>query len=294
MSQARGCVKAHPGTVHPSTSARKVGLELQAGLADRMLHEVGNEPGALPLLEDALDVLWQRRDERTLTQTTYDELGGVVGALQRRADTIVGKLANEDLAIAQRLLVNLVAVADDSTLDTRLRVALADLQNTFSMAPSAGFERVLKDMVSARLLVQDGDGQMSRVEVAHEALIRKWPQLRTWLDEDRAGLLIQRRVRQAAHQWTAQNYDESLLYRGSQLAQASEWRKSWESRLGDLEHRFLVASDAQRVRLENQEAERQRRELEAEKRLAEEKRQKEKLQLAAAQALARRTRIAAI
>lgn len=223
--------------------ARKVGLNLEPGLVDRMLEEVGNEPGALPLLEDVLDVLWLHREERMLTQARYNELGGVVGALQRRADAIVDKLSKDDLSIAQRLLVNLVAVADDTTLDTRLRVALADLEQSFSMAPAAGFERVLKEMVSARLLVQDGDEQSSRVEVAHEALIRKWPRLRAWLDEDRARLLIQRRVRQAAQQWAAQNHDESLLYRGGQLAQATEWRKRMESRLGQMEWRFLAASE---------------------------------------------------
>ena len=274
--------------------ARKVGLELQAGLADRMLQEVGNEPGALPLLEDALDVLWQRRAKRLLTQATYDKLGGVIGALQRRADAIVSRLAKEDLLIAQRLLLNLVAVADDTTLDTRLRVALADLQHAFSASPAAGFERVLKEMVSARLLVQDGNEQMAQVEVAHEALIRRWPMLRAWLDEDRAGLLMQRRVKQAAQQWASQARDESLLYRGSQLAHATEWRKTWASRLGDLEQQFLDASDALRVRQEAEQAERQRRAREAEERLAEEKRQKEQQKLEAAQVLARRTRLAAV
>lgn len=144
--------------------------------------------------------------QRSLTQTSYDALGGVVGALQRRADAIVSNLPTEDLGIAPRLLVNLVAVADATTLDTRLRVALADLQHSFSAASTAGFERVLKEMVSARLLVQDGDEQSAQVEVAHEALIRRWPQLRSWVDEDRVGLLMQRRVKQAAQQWALHNH----------------------------------------------------------------------------------------
>ena len=122
-------------------------------------------------------------------------------------------------------------------------------------AAAPGFERVLKELVSARLLVQDGVGQASTVEVAHESLIRKWPRLRAWLDEDRAGLLVQRRVKQAAQQWALQNRDESLLYRGTQLAQAGEWRKTWEARLGDLDRSFLDASEALRVTVAKQYAE---------------------------------------
>ena len=227
----------HDAIVEPT---RKVGLELQAGLGERMLHEVDHEPGALPLLEDALDVLWQRRDGNTLTQAAYEALGGVVGALQQRADAILDALSPADQLLVQRLLVNLVAVADDTTLDTRLSVPLADLRQTVALADTSDFERVLGNLVEARLLVQDDNQQTPTVEVAHEALIRKWPRLRAWLDEDREGPLTQRRVQQAAKQWAAQNRDESLLYRGAQLERAGAWRL----RLGDLEHSFLDASQA--------------------------------------------------
>ncbi len=227
--------------------ARKVGLDLQDGLIDRMVHEVGGEPGALPLLEDALDVLWQKRSGRLLTQAAYDSLGGVVGALQLRADAILDRLGSADQALAQRLLISLVAVADDTALDTRLRVPVLTLRSDVAASDTAGFERVLRDLVDARLLVQGDDKHAPTVEVAHEALIRKWPRLRAWLDEDRAGLIVQRRVRQAAEQWAQQGRDESLLYRGVQLAQATEWRKARESHLGELERSFLDHSEAQRL-----------------------------------------------
>ncbi len=228
--------------------AHKVGLTLEPGLADRMLSDVGGEPGALPLLEDTLDVLWLGREGHTLTQVAYNNLGGVIGALQRRADSLVDKLNKADAAVAQRLLVSLVAVADDTAQDTRLRVSLGELQQACGISDSDAFPRVLKQLVEARLLVQDGDAQTAQVEVAHEALIRQWPKLRGWLDEDRAGLIIQRRVKQAARQWEQQKYDESLLYHGGQLVHATDWRKTWETRLGDLERRFLDASESLQLR----------------------------------------------
>ncbi|MBL9008082.1 MAG: CHAT domain-containing protein [Myxococcales bacterium] len=233
--------------------ARKAGLELQAGLADRIVQAVGAEPGALPLLEDVLDVLWQKRRDRTLTQSAYDSLGGVVGALQNRADAIVNELPPTDRALVQRLLTSLVAVADDTTLDSRQRVAVAELRQSVAAADASGFDRVLKALVDARLLVVDDNKQSPTVEVAHEALIRKWPTLRAWIDEDRAGLLVQRRVKQAAQLWDTQRRDDSLLFRGAQLAQATEWRKTRESRLGDVDRSFLDASEALK-RKQDQEA----------------------------------------
>lgn len=274
--------------------ARKVGLTLQAGLVDRMLYEVDNEPGALPMLEDALDVLWQHRDGSMLTQAVYEDLDGVIGALQRRADAVVEKLGKNELPIVQRMLVNLVAVAENTALDTRLRVPLTELQHAFTPAESAGFDLALREMVTARLLVQDGEEELAQVEVAHEALIRKWPKLRAWLDENRAGLLLQRRVKQAAQQWEVHQFDESLLYRGGQLLQASEWRKGWALQIGELEQRFLNASEAHQQQLKEKEAAQQRRQREVEARLAEEQRQKAQQKLEAAQALAKRTRLAAI
>lgn len=228
--------------------ARKTGLELQAGLVDRIVQDVGAEPGALPLLEDALDALWQQRHDRMLTQSAYEALGGVVGSLQKRADVMVDRFAQSDRDLAQRLLISLVAVADDTALDSRLRVSVSELRQSLAARDAEGFDRVLSALVDARLLVQGDDGQSPTVEVAHEALIRKWPRLRGWLAENRAGLLQKQRIGQAAQQWSAQQYDESLLYRGTQLAQASEWRKTWTAQLGERERRFLEASEARQAR----------------------------------------------
>lgn len=282
--------------------ARQAGLVLEAGLADRLLEDVGGEPGALPLLEDALEVLWQHRDGGRLTQAAYNQLGGesgdskydkgdkksgVVGALRKRADDILAKLSPKDLELGQRLLVSLVAVADDTALDTRLRVSLDELKSTctFSSDESDGFDRVLRQLVAARLLVQDDDEAHPRVEVAHEALIRNWPQLRAWLDEDRASLLAQRRILLDAQQWEEKQRDESRLYRGTALAQARQWQRTWESRRrrpSELTQRFLQCGEA----LEAQALHKQR---EAEESLAAERQQK----VEAAQRLTQRTRIAA-
>ena len=66
--------------------ARRVGLALEAGLAETILADVAAEPGALPLLEHALLELWERRRGELLTLEGYRDAGGVQGALAQRAD----------------------------------------------------------------------------------------------------------------------------------------------------------------------------------------------------------------
>lgn len=244
--------------------ARRVGIVLEPGLTERMISEVGQEPGALPLLQDALDVLWQRRTGSVLTQTSYDAIGGVVGALQLRADSLIEQLARQGHEhLTRYLFVSLVAVAEDTALDTRLRVRLSDLYVEPGTQEQANRDAVLAALVSARLLTQDSHDAVPTVEVAHEALIRKWPTLRRWLDEDRAGLAQRRRVTESAKQWEREQYDVSLLYRGTQLAIAEEWRKTWNPRIGERERRFLDAATALRSQEAQQRAEIERREKEA-------------------------------
>jgi Novel STAND NTPase 1 len=90
------------------------------------------------------------------------------------------------------------------------------------------------------------------LDVSHEALIRGWPRLRRWLDEDRAGLRLQRRITDAAEEWQRSNRDNDLLYRGARLIQAQEWRARHESELNPLEREFLDASIVLKQRVEQE------------------------------------------
>src|SRR5262249_42569572 len=105
--------------------AAQVGLQLEAGLADRMLADVGQEPGALPLLEDTLDLVWQRSQGNTLTQAAYEEVGGVSGALRMRADALVASLSPEQQHITRRLMVRLVSIGTEVAVSTRHRVLIS-------------------------------------------------------------------------------------------------------------------------------------------------------------------------
>jgi hypothetical protein len=91
------------------------------------------------------------------------------------------------------------------------------------------------------------------LDVSHEALIRGWPRLRGWLDEDRAGLRLQRRTTETAEEWQRSNRDDDLLFRGARLLQAQEWRSRHEAELNPLEREFLDASILLKQRVDEQE-----------------------------------------
>lgn len=83
------------------------------------------------------------------------------------------------------------------------------------------------------------------VEVAHEALIRGWPRLRAWIDEDREGQRLHRRITADTGEWQRSG-DSGLLYRGVRLAQALAWLKDHSDVVNAAERDFLSAADQQR------------------------------------------------
>jgi WD40 repeat protein len=260
--------------------AALVGLRLEPGLGEIIMNDVAQEPGALPLLSHALLETWERRRGYTLTLAGYAESGGVAGAIAQTADTVLGQLSAEEQAIARGIFLRLTEFGEEGTQDTRRRVAPAELVRTPGEAPAV--EAVLKTLADARLITTGGGPVLSMpsseakgvseatVEVAHEALIREWPTLRDWLEEDREGLRVHRHLTEAAAEWARLERDPGELYRGARLAMAGEWAEAHRDETNPLEREFLAASlELARRREAEREAQRQR-ELEAERQRAEE------------------------
>ncbi len=215
--------------------AAATGLRLDPGLSDLILRDVGDEPGGLPLLSHALLETWKRRDGRTLTAAGYMAAGGVRGAIAQTAETVYGSLAAGDQAIARNLFVRLTELGE-GTEDTRRRVAFTEVVPAGAVGEAV--RGVITRLADARLLTTSADS----VEVAHEALIREWPRLREWLDDDREGLRLMRHLTESAHSWQRLGRDEGELYRGTRLAAAVEWAERTTPELNPFEREFLEAS----------------------------------------------------
>jgi WD40 repeat protein/DNA-binding SARP family transcriptional activator len=242
--------------------AKHGGWQLQPGLVDLMLRDVGDEPGALPLLSHALLETWQRRSGRTLTLKGYADSGGVHGAIAFTAETIYQQLSIEEQSLARHIFLELTELGE-GTEDTRRRVKVNELITQPDHADEV--HAVLDTLAVARLITLGEE----TVEVAHEALIREWSRLHDWLDEDREGLQLHRHLSEAAHDWELLEHDPGALYRGARLAQANEWAANNPAILNALERAFLAASqELEQHETREREAQRQR-ELEAALKLAE-------------------------
>jgi WD40 repeat protein/class 3 adenylate cyclase len=219
--------------------AQVAGLRLEPGLVELMLRDLAREPGSLPLLSHALLETWRRRSSRTLTLAGYEESGGVRGAIAHTAETVWNaQLTPEQRTVARRVFLRLTELGE-GTEDTRRRVARAEL---VSGADAPVADDVLAALADARL-VTVGEGT---VEVAHEALIREWPRLRGWLDDDRDALRIHRHLTRAAAGWDSVGRDVGELYRGPRLAAVRDWLAGDEDPgLNELEAEFVAASTAQ-------------------------------------------------
>ena len=220
--------------------AEVVGLRYEKGLVNGILEDLGHEPGMLPLLQHTLLELWQQRRGGWLTVDTYQAIGGVKGALTQRAEATYHALTPAQQVAARRVLLRLT-VPGEGTEDTRRRARLAELLP--AEGETTDVETAIRKMVDARLLTTNQDEQGQEViDVSHEALIRGWPRLQAWIEEDHAALRIHRRLTEAAQEWEEQGRNRSFLYRGARLATATEWARERAARLNPLEQRFLQAS----------------------------------------------------
>ncbi len=215
--------------------ARIASLKLEPGFVDVVLRDVAGEPGALPLLSHALRATWERRDGRTLTVEGYHETGGVTSALARTADDVVEGLSDEERATLRQVLLRMTGLSE-GTEDTRRRVDIDELVP--EGASAAAVHGLLEKLADARLVTLDAE----TAEVAHEVLIRAWPTLRTWLDEDREGLRLHRRLSDASRLWDAGGHEEADLYRGTRLDATNEYAQHNPGTLNTTERAFLDAS----------------------------------------------------
>jgi len=209
--------------------AQRASLQVQGDLAEALIADVEGEPGALPLLSTSLLELWQRRDGRVLRMSTYDQTGGVHGAIARLADGAYERLDPERRQIARRVLLRL-ADTDQADAVVRARVPLVEFGDEA--------RPVLDELTDERLLTVSA----GEVEVAHEALLREWPRFRGWLEEDVQGRHLHQQLRAAAREWDAVGRDPGALYRGARLAATLDWSADHEANLNAAEVAFLRES----------------------------------------------------
>ncbi|MEM6404942.1 MAG: pentapeptide repeat-containing protein, partial [Cyanobacteria bacterium P01_D01_bin.116] len=174
--------------------AQVMKVDLEEGLTSRLLKDVANQPGLLPLLQFALAQLWEKQKNWFLTHQAYEEIGGIEKALANYGDAVFYKLSAADKKRVERIFVQLVRLGE-GVEDTRRVANRAEVgEENWDLVDYLAGEK-------ARLLVtgrNETTGEET-VEIVHEALIENWLLLREWVDKIREQLRFKQRIEEAAN-----------------------------------------------------------------------------------------------
>lgn len=202
-----------------------VQLTFEGNLVGDLLFETQKQAGALPLLSFTLELLFQMRDGHVLTMQAYKRIGGVKGALTKWAEQTYTNLPGDDYRTRARSLFLRLIDPGTSEQDTTRRRAqlsefvLSDPHETRLLGAT------IDAFITARLLTASEVAGVTTIEVSHEALIREWARLITWLREARDDIHLQQVISQDAAAWQRRKKSADRLYRGSQLKEARAWAK---------------------------------------------------------------------
>ncbi len=261
--------------------AEQVGLKVEPGLVEVLLQDLDRSAGDLPLLQFALQQLWERRDSGKLTLRAYQILGGIKGALERQAQSVYDNLDAKSQDCVRWIFLNLTQLGE-GTEDTRRRVTKSDL--VVAKYPEELVNKILRILTDAKLLVvnlDDGHNlgqsrsvadapeddelfleamrQDATIEVVHEILIRHWSSLRWWLEENRSRLRSQRQIEQAAILWQQKNKQDDFLLRGVRLAEAEEIYIKYTDELSDTAKEYVANCIDARLALQREARQRLRK-----------------------------------
>jgi WD40 repeat protein len=234
--------------------ALAVGLVYDHGLPDRIMEEVLQQAGSLPLLQYSLSQLFEQRDRRRLTWDAYNAIGGVRQALARHAETVYRHLNSAEQDLMQRLLLRLVEVSETGEA-TRRRVRRDELnfervsENALNDLLDMMTSSSVRLLVSSRELRSDEDPDETKptisVEVVHEALIREWQRFRNWVRDDEENLRLSTEILKTAQEWQGANRDDSYLLTQSRLDRALVWVQTADA--SQLQRDFInVSAEARR------------------------------------------------
>jgi hypothetical protein len=213
--------------------ARIVGIELEPGLVQVMVNDVGAAT-ALPFLAFVLRQLWERHGhEKRFTLQDYAALKGLKGAIESVSEAVYQETVHseEQSESLRRAFLAMVQVSEEDRLMRRpkklARIA-QDLQKTI--------ERFVRGRLLVKSSVEQGE---PIVEVAHEAVLTGWPRLAAWIQEVRGDLRLLRQVRLAAAEWEQKANADEFLWSDKRLVAVYDMIDRLEPELSSVERRFV-------------------------------------------------------
>lgn len=216
-----------------------------AHLDDVLLEAASKSSDTLPLLQYTLQELYRlRREDGELSFAALDELGGLEGAIGRRAEQVVGNLQPAQLAELEHVMGLLVVMQPQGENFTSQRAKWSDLR-------SEAARQLVTALVDSRLFVSELVGMEAGFGIAHEAILRRWPRIGNWLEQHRDALRVRAQLNQLANRWQQEGQShELLLPPGRLLNEAKDLLKIHSFSLLPHELNLIHASTAKARRLE--------------------------------------------
>lgn len=209
-----------------------------ASLDQLLCDDAADNPDALPMLQYTLNELYQQRSEdNVLKLDVYQSLGGIEGAIGKRAEAIVTELSDNVRAALPSIFAKLVTLSNDEKSITSRAALWSQLRNEQE-------QQLVQTLVDNRLLVSHLVGDEPGFSLAHEALLRKWQRAVDWIQQHRDNLKALSRIQIAAERW--QNESEAkefLLPSGKPLIEAKEIHSNPLFELNETERRFIALSN---------------------------------------------------
>ncbi|WP_293354888.1 MULTISPECIES: hypothetical protein [unclassified Microcoleus] len=270
--------------------ALKYEVAFQDGLIERILSDVYNKEDCLPLLEFALEELWNKRIkrlkkaslqnkqiDRQITHEDYTEIGEVKGALATYADDVYNNLTPAQKEQLPKIFIQLINFSQFTKDRTDRRYVRRVAKKT--ELGEKGW-RLVQILAEKRLVVTNRNADdEDTVEIIHETLIKEWLLIETWMKDNRDFGTWLERLRAAMSQWEKSDRDSGALLRGKPLTDAEDWLQKYGEDLTN--EREYIQLSLQLRDWEKAEKERQERE-KLETQAALEAKKKETLILAAA------------
>jgi uncharacterized protein YjbI with pentapeptide repeats len=213
--------------------AEKAGHSLDFSTVNLLIDQSGNREGALPLLQFALQQIWDGLVNGKQPGETLEKIGGVGGALAKEAQRIYDALSPVEQSIARQVFLNLVQLVDEDKA-FRCRKEVDKL-----ILPSDEPEQVKRVLTrfcdpGIRLItLSSGVNAKETAEITHESLFMHWEQLKEWIEKYRELLLIRQKLQSAAEEWNSEDRSPDYLFKGSRSESA--YLLQQELRNSDLE-----------------------------------------------------------
>lgn len=245
--------------------ARRVGVGIDPALLAELVSDTVDRPGALPLLQHTLAELFDRRIDGELSLDAYRALGGLRGALSRRAEDAFAGLDEERQQAARQVFLRLVRLGEGAR-DARRRTPLREL-TALDLDPVA-LSDLLVRFDRDRLITFDRDpiSGDATVEVAHEALLTEWERLAGWIGHHRVDLRRHGWLAARVGEWEASGRRPEDLLSGSRLDEYEAWGRETDLRLTTGERAYLEASLERRRAEEAERADQEQRQRRLERR----------------------------